>query len=96
MFVFCKLMLADLENMASNARLERSIYYTIEDRILYHKFSRDDKLQLPLVVPKTLQQIVFAEAHDALIASHLGVRRTHERLKDRYYIPGCVTLLTKY
>lgn len=48
------------------------------------------------MVHKVLQHTLIAEAHDAITAGHLGISRTYERIKDRYYIPGCVEAIARF
>lgn len=48
------------------------------------------------LVPKTMQQAAVQDAHDAITFGHLGVSRTYDRIKDRYYFPGCLEKITRF
>ena len=44
-----------------------------------------------LVVPQALQERVLEEAHDNRLVGHMGVSKTYERLRDRYWWYGMYT-----
>ncbi len=49
--------------------------------------SRETCLQL--IVPKTLRNHVLKRLHDSVTSGHFGVRKTLERIKQRFYWIGC-------
>ena len=40
---------------------------------------------MQLVVPKGLQQQIMQGAHDDVLAGHLGVAKTYEVIRQRFY-----------
>ena len=49
-----------------------------------------------LVLPKSLVPEALGEAHDSLIGGHLGVARTYDRLKNKYYFPVAIEQVARY
>lgn len=78
------------------SKLDKSVYYVMKDDILYRRTFRNNVQELLLAQPRSLSKTVVSEAHDALTAGHLGVARTYERIRHRYYFPGSVEYVTKY
>ena len=69
---FCKNILS---NLAKNPK------YVIKRHLLYKITKQGPKL----VIPKCLQSELLTEAHDIPISGHLGVLRTVQKLKSKYY-----------
>ena len=70
------------------AQFERLI---LKERILYCKWEAATLRQeqtLKLVIPKSLQEKVLLLLHDSVTAGHLGVKKTLQRVKQRYYWCG--------
>ena len=63
--------------------------YFMEDGILYHIWTpvgrqkRDSFAQL--VVPKSLHLEILQAAHDDVLAGHLGIAKTYEVIRRRFY-----------
>ena len=70
------------------AQFERLI---LKEGILYCKWevaSLRHEQSLKLVIPKVLQEKVLLLLHDSVTAGHLGVKKTLQRVKQRYYWCG--------
>ena len=94
--------LSDLTNYLNTSQLPpsdkaaRSLLLTVndyflEDGILYHIYTpmgrrkRDPFIQL--VVPKSLQHQIL-EAHNDVLAGHLGITKTYAVVRQRFFWPG--------
>lgn len=49
-----------------------------------------------LVVPPTLQQNILYECHDSPLSAHMGVKKTINRVKEKYFWPTMVKDVTAY
>ena len=58
--------------------------------MLYRKATRNNKPCFPLMVPKSLEKLILEEAHDSIVSGHLGIARTFDRMKDRYFFPAMI------
>ncbi|GFV47652.1 transposon Ty3-I Gag-Pol polyprotein [Trichonephila clavipes] len=54
-------------------------------------FDPDGKLWLP-VIPKHLRADILRHFHDAPTAGHLGFAKTYDRIRKRFYWPGCTEM----
>lgn len=71
----------------------RKIWFFLDDyNLLYHVDVSDKRgrkgCQTQLVLPPPLRYEVLVNAHDDLAGGHLGVYKTYEKLRDRYYWRG--------
>ena len=48
-----------------------------------------DEVRWQFVIPSNLRKDILHELHTKETAGHLGVNKTLERVKDRFYWPGC-------
>jgi len=48
-----------------------------------------DKIRWQFVIPSNLRNDILHELHPTETAVHLGVNKTLERIKERFYWPGC-------
>lgn len=62
----------------------------LKDGILYRRWETEDgqDSRLQLVLPRSLMPDVLTALHDAPIAGHLGVSKTVERVRERFYWYG--------
>ena len=91
---FCKTIIEVLEGGTETVEYRhRILYYVLKKNVLYRRVFRGTPLQdaLLLVVPRSLKNFVLEEAHDAVMGGHLGVKRTYQRIHDRYWWPGCIS-----
>ena len=58
--------------------------YHSRDGLLYHAVKGADDVDV-LVVPAAFEDVLLREYHDGM--SHLGVRRTLTRLREKYWFP---------
>ena len=69
----------------------------IKDGLLYRKWEHDGSPHTDqLVVPTELQQTILQNVHDNPTSGHLGIARTTERIKQRFYWVGYKDTVTKY
>ena len=59
----------------------------LKDSVLYKRWETVGNSQsyLQLVVPRTLQNTVMFAMHNAVTAAHLGFKKTHKKIKKRFY-----------
>ena len=59
------------------------------DGILFQKFETgDNDVVLQQIVPPSMTHESLAACHSSLTAGHLGVSKTSEKLKQKFYWPG--------
>ena len=72
--------------------LSEDLYFLDDYNLLYHVDVSDKRgrkgCQAQLVLPPPLRYEVLVNAHDDLAGGHLGVYKTYEKLRDRYYWRG--------
>ena len=77
---------------AKRILLSADVYYLDDHGILYHLNTVPKKGHKPhqaqLVLPPPLRYEVLVNAHDDLAGGHLGVFKTYEKLRDRFYWRG--------
>ena len=91
------------ESLRAQAVFIKSHLYTISDDALYRVYVRDGKGKrsqrtiLQLVIPRSLVHIILANAHDSPVSgSHMGITRTIEKVRDKYYFPKRCSEISKY
>lgn len=65
--------------MWDNLHVERGVVYKV-----FQKQNGCGQFR-QLVVPRSLKEEVMRQMHDTVMAGHLGVKKTKEKLKQRYY-----------
>ena len=62
----------------------------IRDGMLCRKWESDDGKQITykVIMPSKFRQVILKELHDSKTAAHLGVRKTKEKIQERYYWVG--------
>ena len=93
---FCSNILSVLKDPTNSSYRNRMLFYVIKEGVLYRKVIRDNRAHLLLVVPKKLWPQLLEEAHDSILSGHLGIARTYERIKDRYFFPGQIESVARY
>jgi predicted nucleic-acid-binding Zn-ribbon protein len=68
------------------------------DGILYRRFETTDtsKNHLQAIVPFAERRNVLFQCHDSKTSAHLGVRKTLEKIRQKYYWPGLQSDVRKY
>ena len=61
--------------------------YELKEGILYHRLVTQGRMFCRLCVPPTLVKQVLLACHDDVTAGHLGITRTLDKIKKRYYWP---------
>lgn len=62
--------------------------FLLQDGVLYRRNFRSDGPALLLAVPEHMQLSVLQQLHDVPTAGHLGLTRTYDRTRRRFYWPG--------
>ena len=60
--------------------------------VLYRRWGHkcdSQKTQLHVIVPESLKAQIFQHLHSNPMAGHLGITRTLERVRSRFFWPGC-------
>lgn len=68
--------------------------FVLKHDVLYHRNLAYDKLCL--VIPSHLQDSVLKECHDNPISGHLGITKTYDRIRMRYWFPHMRKIIVKY
>ncbi|KAK3751268.1 hypothetical protein QZH41_002432 [Actinostola sp. cb2023] len=78
--------------LARRILLHNDAFYLSDEGLLFHLSianpRRTKGTHSQLVVPRALHHEVLVQAHDNVLAGHLGVHKTYEKLRDRYYWRG--------
>lgn len=80
------------QNMGTN----NQSLYVIEDDILYRMYSDDDGLKQLIVLPQQLAQKIISLFHDHAISGHFGALKTYHRMKNRFFHPKLLKLVTDF
>lgn len=75
-------------------------WFIMKKGLLYRCFQSpkvdDNKIFHQLIVPKQYREVVLKLAHDGIMAGHLGVRKTTDRILSNFYWPGIQSHVTRY
>ena len=94
---FCKGLIEILEGTTDSRKFrEKILFYILKNKVLYRRVECDGHQRLLMVVPKSLQLGIIREAHDTLQGGHLGISRTYERIRARYFWPGCLQQVASF
>lgn len=70
--------------------------FVLQNGTLYRHNFHPDGPSLLLAIPKHLRLAVLHELHDVPTAGHLGVSRTYDRIRRRFYWPGLARSVRRY
>lgn len=70
--------------------------FRLIDGVLYRRAKGFQEDRAALVVPKCLRSEILRYCHDATTAGHLGVKRTWEKVRCRYFWPKMFSYVSKY
>ena len=75
--------------------------YVLQDGILYHLYSpttpyRRQETRCQLVIPRNLIDEVLTSMHDDVTAGHLGVAKTYDKIRQRYFWEGMYKDITHW
>ena len=62
--------------------------FVVKKGLLYRQFTKGNKVTLQLVVPKGFREKVLRLAHETLLAEHLGIKKTLDRVVSEFFWPG--------
>ena len=90
----------------NDAKLEKSIIahaneYGMRNGVLFHIHykrsrhkDREDVAIHQVVIPKSLRSDILSEYHDSIMGGHQGFARTYECIRQKYFGPLCMQILT--
>ena len=55
---------------------------------MYRQFTKGNKLILQLVIPEIFREKILRLAHETLMSSHLGIKKTMDRVLTEFFWPG--------
>jgi hypothetical protein len=78
-------------------KLQReSEFFESRDGLLYRRVLVKQDPYLVLVVPETLRKRVLFAIHDSVTAGHLGIEKTLDKTRRRFYWPGIIQSVKDY
>ncbi|XP_060594061.1 uncharacterized protein LOC132748456 [Ruditapes philippinarum] len=85
------------EGTVRNCRGKGQVKFQIRNKMLFREFTAGNgDVSRQLVVPKDLRETVLKVAHDSLLAGHLGIRKTSDRVLGEFYWPGVLVEVRRY
>ena len=67
-----------------------------KDGLLYREYVSDTKSHTQLVVPQKFRPMVLKVAHESIMAGHMGIRRTTDRVLSEFYWQGVCGDVSRY
>ena len=64
--------------------------FELRNEVLFHRYVRDGKSYSQLCVPPALTNEILLNCHEATTAGHLGMKRTLDKVRIRYFWPRMV------
>ena len=76
--------------IANRSRFVKSLWNVGPERgTLYRKFLQEDESVIQQeIVPMTMRKEIFKNLHDGPVGGHLGIRKTLDKIRAKYYWPG--------
>ena len=87
---YCKAIIEQLKQNTDRSN------FVIVNNVLYRKFVTDIGEEQLLVLPLCLVNRVLENLHDSSLCGHLGLAKTWQRIKCRYFRPGLRTAMIRY
>ncbi|KAK7095116.1 hypothetical protein V1264_006567 [Littorina saxatilis] len=79
---------------------EGTVHFEVKAKILYRVFQHarvnGGKPLRQVLVPQPLRRQVMEVAHDSIMGSHLGVKKTSDRIQAAFYWPGLHADVTRF
>jgi len=80
----------------ANAKDYEMIDGILNVNIWNHRMNRRNQKKFRLAVPESMKEVILADCHDAKTSAHLGIKRTYERMSEKYYWNGMYEDARKY
>ncbi len=84
-----------IERLKEKDRKSCKNYVLINELLYLRKFTKD-RVLYRLCVPQYLKRKILRAHHDDLIAGHMGMTRTRQRIMTRYHWPKMATEINQY
>lgn len=68
----------------------------IKDSVLFRKWDNNKKVYHQVIVPLSERREILEQCHDARTSGHLGVSKTLERVRNRFYWTGLQSDVRSY
>ncbi|MES9994361.1 MAG: RNase H-like domain-containing protein [Candidatus Thiodiazotropha sp.] len=62
--------------------------FVMKKDLIYRQFTKGNKATLQLVIPDSFREKVLRLAHETLMAGHLGIKKTMDRVLTEFFWPG--------
>lgn len=89
-----------IELCSKNNKNEREVKrvkdFAYKDGVLYRIRNDPGGPILVVAIPRTMSKQVLAACHDDPFGGHLGVHKTYDKIKTRFYFPGMGKYVNKY
>ena len=86
-----------MNGTVKNCKGKGQVKFQIKNKLLFKKFTAaNGNVSKQLVVPKNLKKTVIKVAHNSLLAKHLGVKKTSNKVLGNFYWPGVLVKIKKY
>lgn len=70
--------------------------FSLVNGILFRRAKGYEAERMALAVPRTLRQEILVSCHDDVTAGHLGIKRTIDKIRQRYFWPRMFADITRY
>uniref|UniRef100_A0A090XF40 RNA-directed DNA polymerase n=2 Tax=Ixodes ricinus TaxID=34613 RepID=A0A090XF40_IXORI len=70
--------------------------FSLVNGILFRRAKGYEAERLALAVPRTMRQEILVSCHDDVTAGHLGIKRTIDKIRQRYFWPRMFADITRY
>jgi RNase H-like domain found in reverse transcriptase/Reverse transcriptase (RNA-dependent DNA polymerase)/Integrase zinc binding domain/Integrase core domain len=93
--------LSTVRNLAKNNIIKYGkggtfVKFVFKKELLYREFHNHGQVNTQLVLPIDCREIVMKTAHENLMAGHLGIKRTCDRVTFHFYWPSVWTEVTRH
>ena len=61
---------------------------------IWYKRKKPERYQI--IIPKSLRETVLEQCHDSIIGGHFGIRKTLEKVRQKYYWAGLYKYIEQY
>lgn len=85
-----------IDRLSTDRRDTSLARFLLDGNTLYRRNMRPDGAEHLLVVPRHLRSTILEQLHDAPTAGHLGVSRTYDRVRRRFFWPGLYRSVQRY
>lgn len=94
--IYAYLLHGELPENAEDSTVKEASGYELDNGLLYRvvptpKMVNSDLFKLRLAIPENYIDKVLEQSHGSILAGHLGVKKTYERIAQQYYWRGMLS-----